>query len=175
MLEINETINGMVHQLSILVGEVTRITREVGGEGRFGGQVEVAGVQGAWRDVSESFNVRSILLSSLVLLPFSSQAMADYLTNQLRSISFVTKAIAQGDLTIFVEAGASGEMLELKDTVNGMVSQFSILVSEVTRITQEVGTEGKFGGKAEVEGLRGSWKDLKDNVNTMAQNVRSSD
>ncbi|MBT2449762.1 HAMP domain-containing protein [Streptomyces sp. ISL-43] len=154
ILELKETINTMVDQLSGFAGEVTRVAREVGTEGRLGGQADVKGVSGTWKDLTESVNV-----------------MADNLTAQVRSIAEVTTAVAQGDLTQKIRVDARGEILELKETINTMVDQLSGFADEVTRVAREVGTEGNLGGQATVRGVSGTWKDLTDNVNVMASNL----
>ncbi|WP_329389995.1 HAMP domain-containing protein [Streptomyces sp. NBC_01351] len=154
ILGLKETINTMVDQLSGFAGEVTRVAREVGTEGRLGGQADVKGVSGTWKDLTESVNV-----------------MADNLTAQVRSIAEVTTAVAQGDLTQKIRVDARGEILELKETINTMVDQLSGFADEVTRVAREVGTEGNLGGQATVRGVAGTWKDLTDNVNSMASNL----
>ncbi|MFD8491730.1 HAMP domain-containing protein [Amycolatopsis sp. NPDC059657] len=154
ILELKNTLNTMVDQLSAFAGEVTRVAREVGSEGKLGGQVEVPGVAGTWRDLTDSVNF-----------------MADNLTSQVRSIAQVTTAVAKGDLTQKINVDARGEILELKNTINTMVDQLSAFADEVTRVAREVGTEGKLGGQAQVRGVAGSWKDLTDNVNVMADNL----
>ncbi|KAH8802033.1 hypothetical protein DL96DRAFT_1672185 [Flagelloscypha sp. PMI_526] len=154
MLELKNTVNSMVHQLSTLAREVTRVSLEVGTEGRLGGQAQVDGVQGEWSRLTDHVNV-----------------MADNLTNQVRSIATVTKAVASGDLTKRIDVDVKGEMLELKETVNGMTESLSIFADEVTRVAKEVGTEGKLGGQADVQGVSGTWKELTTNVNVMAKNL----
>ena len=149
-------INQMVDQLSMFTGEVTRLAREVGTEGRLGGRAKVRGLSGSWRDVTEAVNT-----------------MADRLTAQVRDIAVVTKAVAGGDLTRSVTVEATGELLELKLIVNTMVDQLSAFAGEVTRVAGEVGTEGNLGGRAQVSGVSGVWKDLTDNVNLMASNLTS--
>ncbi len=149
-------INQMVDQLAIFTGEVTRLAREVGTEGRLGGRAKVRGMSGTWREVTEAVNT-----------------MADRLTAQVRDIAVVTKAVASGDLTRSVTVEATGELLELKLTVNTMVDQLSAFADEVTRVAREVGTEGRLGGRAQVRGVSGVWKDLTDNVNFMASNLTS--
>src|ERR1700678_2650723 len=151
-----ETINGMVDTLSAFAGEVTRVAREVGTEGRLGGQAEVPGVGGTWRDLTESVNF-----------------MAGNLTSQVRNIAQVTTAVAKGDLSQKITVDARGEILELKNTVNTMVDQLSAFAGEVTRMAREVGTEGILGGQAAVPNVAGTWKDLTDNVNSMANNLTS--
>ena len=155
-LRIGTTVNTMVDQLSSFADEVTRVAREVGTEGKLGGQAQVRGVSGVWRDLTESVN-----------------SMAGNLTSQVRNIAQVTTAVAQGDLSQKITVGAQGEILELKNTVNTMVDQLSSFADEVTRVAREVGTEGKLGGQAEVPGVAGTWKDLTDNVNSMAGNLTS--
>src|SRR5256884_185739 len=152
--ELKNTINIMVDQLSSFASEVTRVAREVGSEGKLGGQAEVKGVAGTWRDLTESVN-----------------SMASNLTNQVRNIAGVTTAVAKGDLSTKITVDAQGEILELKNTINTMVDQLNAFASEVTRVAREVGTEGKLGGQAEVPEVAGTWKDLTDNVNFMASNL----
>jgi signal transduction histidine kinase/CheY-like chemotaxis protein/HAMP domain-containing protein len=154
ILELKDTINTMVDQLRSFASEVTRVAREVGTEGRLGGQARVEGVSGTWRDLTDSVN-----------------SMAGNLTGQVRNIAAVTTAVANGDLTKKITVDVRGEILELKDTINTMVDQLSSFASEVTRVAREVGTEGKLGGQAEVKGVSGTWKDLTDNVNSMAGNL----
>ncbi|WP_412068754.1 HAMP domain-containing protein [Rubrivirga sp. IMCC43871] len=151
ILQIKNVINRMVDQLSSFASEVTRVAREVGTEGELGGQAEVPGVSGTWKDLTDNVN-----------------SMADNLTTQVRNIAEVTTAVANGDLSKEITVEARGEILELKSTINTMVDQLSSFASEVTRVAREVGTEGKLGGQAEVEGVSGTWKDLTDNVNYMA-------
>ncbi|MDP9279726.1 MAG: HAMP domain-containing protein [Gemmatimonadota bacterium] len=153
---LKNTINTMVDQLSTFASEVTRVAREVGTEGRLGGQAEVPGVGGTWKDLTDNVN-----------------AMASSLTGQIRNIADVTTAVAKGDLSRKITAEAKGEILELKSTINIMVDQLSSFASEVTRVAKEVGTEGKLGGQANVPGVAGTWKDLTDNVNTLAGNLTS--
>src|ERR1700726_4676657 len=152
ILELKSTLNTMVDQLSSFADEVTRVAREVGTEGLLGGQADVKGVSGTWKDLTESVNV-----------------MAANLTGQVRSIAEVTTAVAKGDLTQKIRVDARGEILELKETINTMVDQLSAFADEVTRVAREVGTEGKLGGQAVVQGVSGTWGDLTDNVNVMAQ------
>jgi signal transduction histidine kinase/HAMP domain-containing protein/CheY-like chemotaxis protein len=154
ILELKDTINTMVDQLRSFASEVTRVAREVGTEGRLGGQARVEGVSGTWRDLTDSVN-----------------SMAGNLTAQVRNIAAVTTAVANGDLTKKITVDVRGEILELKDTINTMVDQLSSFASEVTRVAREVGTDGKLGGQAEVKGVSGTWKDLTDNVNSMAGNL----
>src|ERR1700753_3417300 len=151
ILRLKETINTMVDQLNRFAGEVTRVAREVGTDGRLGGQANVPGVAGTWKDLTDSVNF-----------------MAGNLTGQVRNIAEVTTAVANGDLSKKITVDVKGEILELKNTINTMVDQLSSFASEVTRVAREVGTEGKLGGQAEVEGVSGTWKDLTDNVNFMA-------
>src|SRR4030081_450802 len=151
VLQLKETINTMVDQLSSFADEVTRVAREVGTEGVLGGQAEVEGVSGTWRDLTENVN-----------------QMADNLTNQVRNIADVTTAVAQGDLSKKITVDVKGEVLELKETINTMVDQLRAFSAEVTRVAREVGTEGRLGGQASVEGVSGVWRDLTDNVNFMA-------
>src|SRR5205085_1902667 len=149
-----QTINTMVDQLSAFADEVTRVARDGGTAGRLGGQAQVKGVSGTWRDLTDSVNF-----------------MASNLTSQVRNIALVTTAVAQGDLSQKITVDAQGEILELKSTVNTMVDQLSAFAAEVTRVAREVGTEGKLGGQAEVAGVAGTWKDLTENVNLMAANL----
>ncbi|WP_030395126.1 HAMP domain-containing protein [Kitasatospora purpeofusca] len=152
--EIATVFNGMVEQLARVTSEVTRVAREVGSEGRLGGQAHVPGAAGTWLDLTGAVN-----------------AMAGDLTRQLRNIAQVTTAVARGDLTQKIEVDARGELLELKNTVNTMVDQLSAFAGEVTRVAREVGSEGNLGGQATVRGVSGTWKDLTDNVNVMASNL----
>ncbi|MEW5929373.1 MAG: HAMP domain-containing protein [Gemmatimonadota bacterium] len=154
MLELKNTINSMVDRLSVFASEVTRVAREVGTEGVLGGQAEVPGVAGTWKDLTDSVNF-----------------MAGNLTGQVRNIALVTTAVANGDLSQKITADVKGEMLELKNTVNIMVDQLSAFAAEVTRVAKEVGTEGKLGGQARVEGVAGVWRDLTNNVNQLAGNL----
>ena len=154
ILELKDTVNRMVDQLRSFAAEVTRVAREVGTEGRLGGQADVHGVAGTWRDLTDSVNF-----------------MASNLTAQVRNIADVTKAVANGDLSRKITVDVKGEILELKDTVNRMVDQLSSFAAEVTRVAREVGAEGKLGGQAQVQGVSGVWKDLTDNVNSMASNL----
>jgi HAMP domain-containing protein/CheY-like chemotaxis protein/signal transduction histidine kinase len=154
ILLLKETINTMVDQLNAFAGEVTRVAREVGSEGRLGGQANVPGVAGTWKDLTDSVN-----------------SMAGNLTGQVRNIAEVTTAVARGDLSRKITVDVKGEILELKNTINTMVDQLNAFAGEVTRVAREVGTEGKLGGQAEVPGVGGTWKDLTDNVNFMASNL----
>ncbi len=154
ILELKNTINTMVDQLNSFASEVTRVAREVGTEGKLGGQAEVRGVAGTWKDLTDNVNF-----------------MANNLTTQVRNIAEVTTAVATGDLSKKITVDVKGEILELKNTINIMVDQLSSFASEVTRVAREVGTEGKLGGQAEVRGVSGTWKDLTDNVNSMASNL----
>ncbi|MDI2132400.1 HAMP domain-containing protein, partial [Yinghuangia seranimata] len=155
MLELKNTVNTMVDQLSGFAGEVTRVAREVGTEGRLGGQAQVPGVAGTWKDLTDSVN-----------------SMAGNLTGQVRNIAQVSTAVARGDLSQKITVDVSGEMLELKNTVNTMVDQLSAFASEVTRVAREVGSEGRLGGQARVvPGVAGVWLDLTDSVNFMAGNL----
>ncbi|MGI8784746.1 MAG: HAMP domain-containing protein [Acidobacteriota bacterium] len=154
ILELKNTINTMVDQLSSFASEVTRVAREVGTEGKLGGQAEVKGVAGTWKDLTDNVNF-----------------MAGNLTSQVRNIAEVTTAVANGDLSKKITVDVRGEILELKNTINTMVDQLSSFASEVTRVAREVGTEGKLGGQADVKGVAGTWKDLTDNVNFMANNL----
>lgn len=154
ILELKNTINTMVDQLGLFASEVTRVAREVGTDGKLGGQAKVRGVAGTWKDLTDNVN-----------------SMAGNLTNQVRNIAEVTTAVANGDLSKKITVDANGEILELKNTINTMVDQLSSFASEVTRVAREVGTEGKLGGQAQVSGIGGIWKDLTDNVNSMAGNL----
>jgi signal transduction histidine kinase/DNA-binding response OmpR family regulator/HAMP domain-containing protein len=154
ILELKDTINTMVDQLRSFAAEVTRVAREVGTDGKLGGQAFVPGVAGTWKDLTDSVNF-----------------MASNLTGQVRNIADVTKAVAYGDLSKKITVDVKGEILELKNTVNVMVDQLSSFASEVTRVAREVGTEGKLGGQAQVKGVSGTWKDLTDSVNFMAANL----
>ena len=154
ILELKNTINTMVDQLGSFASEVTRVAREVGSEGRLGGQANVRGVSGTWKDLTDSVNF-----------------MAGNLTNQVRNIAAVTTAVATGDLSKKITVDVKGEILELKNTINTMVDQLNSFASEVTRVAREVGTEGKLGGQAKVEGVSGTWRDLTDSVNFMASNL----
>ena len=154
ILQLKDTLNTMVDQLNRFAGEVTRVAREVGTEGRLGGQANVPGVAGTWKDLTDSVN-----------------SMAGNLTAQVRNIAEVTTAVARGDLSRKITVDVKGEILELKNTINTMVDQLNGFAGEVTRVAREVGTEGKLGGQAEVPGVAGTWKDLTDNVNFMASNL----
>jgi HAMP domain-containing protein/CheY-like chemotaxis protein/signal transduction histidine kinase len=154
ILELKDTINTMVDQLNGFAGEVTRVAREVGTEGKLGGQALVRGVAGTWKDLTDSVN-----------------SMASNLTGQVRNIAEVATAVAQGDLSKKITVNVSGEILQLKETLNTMVDQLNAFASEVTRVAREVGTEGRLGGQAAVPGVAGTWKDLTDSVNSMAGNL----
>ena len=154
ILLLKDTINTMVDQLNAFAGEVTRVAREVGTEGRLGGQAKVPGVAGTWKDLTDSVN-----------------SMAGNLTGQVRNIAEVTTAVARGDLSRKITVDVKGEILELKNTINTMVDQLNAFAAEVTRVAREVGTEGKLGGQAQVPDVAGTWKDLTDNVNVMAANL----
>ncbi|MGD1223810.1 HAMP domain-containing protein [Streptomyces krungchingensis] len=154
ILELKNTINTMVDQLSAFADQVTRVAREVGTEGRLGGQAQVPGVAGVWRDLTDSVN-----------------GMAGNLTAQVRNIAQVATAVARGDLSQKIDVDARGEILELKNTLNTMVDQLSNFAEQVTRVAREVGTEGMLGGQAEVQGVSGTWKDLTQSVNFMANNL----
>ncbi|WP_204357896.1 HAMP domain-containing protein [Streptomyces sp. ICC1] len=156
ILELKNTINTMVDQLSAFAEQVTRVARDVGTEGRLGGQAQVPGVAGVWRDLTDSVN-----------------GMAGNLTSQVRNIAQVATAVARGDLSQKIEVDARGEILELKNTLNTMVDQLSNFAEQVTRVAREVGTEGILGGQAEVKGVSGTWKDLTQSVNFMANNLTS--
>src|SRR5207245_1785827 len=146
--------NTMVDQLSSFADEVTRVAREVGTEGKLGGQAQVRGVSGTWKDLTDSVNT-----------------LAGNLTGQVRNIADVTTAVANGDLSKKITVDARGELLELKETINTMVDQLRSFAAEVTRVAKEVGTEGRLGGQANVEGVSGTWKNLTDSVNTLADNL----
>nr|WP_236599890.1 HAMP domain-containing protein [Ramlibacter alkalitolerans] len=154
ILQLKETINTMVDQLNSFAGEVSRVAREVGTEGKLGGQAAVEGVAGTWKDLTDNVN-----------------SMASNLTNQVRNIAEVTIAVANGDLSKKITVDVRGEILELKETINTMVDQLNAFAAEVSRVAREVGTEGKLGGQAQVPGVAGTWKDLTDNVNSMANNL----
>jgi HAMP domain-containing protein len=154
ILQLKETLNTMVDQLREFASEVTRVAREVGTEGKLGGQANVPGVAGTWKDLTDSVN-----------------QMAGNLTTQVRNIAEVTIAVANGDMSKKITADVRGEILQLKETVNTMVDQLRAFASEVTRVAREVGTEGKLGGQAFVPGVAGTWKDLTDSVNQMAGNL----
>src|SRR6478736_3516379 len=154
ILQLKEAINTMVDQLRSFASEVTRVAREVGTDGKLGGQAIVPGVAGTWKDLTDSVN-----------------AMCGNLTGQVRNIAQVTMAVARGDLSRKITVDVRGEILELKDTINTMVDQLNAFASEVTRVAREVGTEGKLGGQAQVPGVAGTWKDLTDSVNFMASNL----
>ena len=154
ILELKDTINTMVDQLNAFAGEVTRVAREVGTEGKLGGQAQVKGVAGTWKDLTDSVN-----------------SMASNLTGQVRNIAEVATAVAQGDLSKKITVNVSGEILQLKETINTMVDQLNAFAGEVTRVAREVGTEGRLGGQAQVSGVAGTWKDLTDTVNSMAGNL----
>ena len=154
ILELKNTINTMVDQLNAFASEVTRVAREVGTEGKLGGQAQVPGVAGTWKDLTDNVN-----------------SMAGNLTGQVRNIADVATAIARGDLSKKITVDVSGEILELKNTINTMVDQLNAFAAEVTRVAREVGTEGRLGGQAQVPGVAGTWKDLTDNVNSMANNL----
>ena len=153
-LRIGTTVNAMVDQLSSFAAEVTRVAREVGTDGKLGGQADVRGVSGTWKDLTDNVN-----------------QMANNLTTQVRNIAEVTTAVARGDLGKKITADAKGEVLELKMTINTMVDTLNSFAAEVTRVAKEVGTDGKLGGQADVRGVSGTWKDLTDNVNQMANNL----
>ncbi|MEO8620801.1 MAG: HAMP domain-containing protein, partial [bacterium] len=156
VLELKNTVNTMVDQLNSFAAEVTRVAREVGSEGRLGGQANVPGVAGTWKDLTDSVNF-----------------MAGNLTSQVRNIADVTTAVARGDLSKKITAEAKGEILELKTIINTMVDQLNAFAAEVTRVAREVGTDGRLGGQANVEGVSGTWRDLTDSVNSMASNLTS--
>src|SRR2546421_7988496 len=141
----------MVDQLNGFAGEVSRVAREVGTDGKLGGQAKVPGVAGVWKDLTDNVN-----------------SMAANLTGQVRNIAEVTTAVARGDLSRKITVDAKGEILEVKNTVNTMVDQLNAFAAEVTRVAREVGTDGELGGQAQVPGVGGTWKDLTDTVNVMA-------
>src|SRR5205823_2502187 len=155
--ELKTTVNTMVDQLRSFAAEVTRVAREVGTEGRLGGQATVEGVSGVWKDLTDNVNT-----------------LAGNLTSQVRNIALVTTAVARGDLSRKITVDASGEILELKETINTMVDQLGAFADEVTRVAREVGTEGELGGPAGGQGVAGTWKALTDNVNSMASKDRKS-
>ena len=152
----DSTINTMVDQLNAFASEVTRVAREVGTEGELGGQAEVKGVSGTWRDLTESVNF-----------------MASNLTSQVRNISQVAQAVARGDLSQKITVEAKGEVAELADTINSLTDTLRVFAEQVITVAREVGTEGKLGGQAEVPNVAGTWKDLTDSVNFMASNLTS--
>jgi HAMP domain-containing protein len=154
ILQLKETLNTMVEQLRSFAAEVTRVAREVGTEGKLGGQAQVSGVAGTWKDLTDNVNL-----------------LAANLTTQVRNIAEVTTAVARGDLSRKITVDVEGEILELKNTINTMVDQLNAFAAEVARVAREVGTEGKLGGQAVVPGVAGTWKDLTDNVNVMAVNL----
>ena len=154
ILELKDTINTMVDQLRSFASEVTRVAREVGTEGKLGGQARVEGASGTWKDLTDSVNF-----------------MAGNLTAQVRNIAAVTTAVATGDLSKKITVLVRGEILELKETINTMVDQLRSFAAEVSRVAREVGSEGRLGGQANVPGVAGTWKDLTDSVNSMAGNL----
>src|SRR5206468_2441957 len=154
ILELKNTMNTMVDQLNAFASEVSRVAREVGTEGKLRAQAQRAGMAGTWKDLTDNVN-----------------SMANNLTAQVRNIAEVATAIANGDLSRKITVDVRGEILELKDTINTMVDQLNAFASEVSRVAREVGTEGKLGGQAEVQGVAGTWKDLTDSVNSMASNL----
>src|SRR5207249_1401477 len=156
ILELKVTINSMVDQLNSFAAEVTRVAREVGSEGKLGGQAQVRGVGGTWKDLTDNVNY-----------------MASNLTSQVDRMSVVSTTLANGDLSKKITVDVNGEILELKNTINSMVDQLNSFAAEVTRVAREVGTEGKLGGQAQVRGVAGTWKDLTDNLNFMASNLTS--
>src|SRR5262249_28440598 len=151
-----DTINNMTDSLRTFADQVSTVAREVGIEGKLGGQAKVPGVAGTWRELTDNVNL-----------------LAGNLTNQVRNIALITTAVANGDLSQKITVEAKGEILELKNTINAMVEQLRTFAGEVTRVAREVGTDGKLGGQAEVPGVAGTWKDLTDNVNVMASNLTS--
>src|SRR2546422_265414 len=154
VLQLKDTINTMVDQLRSFAAEVTRVAREVGTEGRLGGQANVEGVSGVWKDLTDNVNT-----------------LAGNLTSQVRNIAQVTTAVATGDLSKKITVDVRGEIAELTNTINVMVDQLSAFADEVTRVAREVGTEGRLGGQAEVRGVSGTWRDLTESVNGLAQNL----
>src|SRR5207249_348036 len=154
ILQLKDTLNTMVDQLNAFASEVTRVAREVGTEGKLGGQAAVPGVAGTWKDLTDNVN-----------------SMAGNLPAQVRNIAEVTTVVAAVPISRKITVTVSGEILQLKDTMNTMVDQLNAFASEVTRVAREVGTEGKLGGQAQVLGVAGTWKDLTDNVNSMAGNL----
>src|ERR671923_138383 len=154
ILELKNTFNTLVDQLNAFGSEVSRVAREVGTDGKLGGQAQVLGVAGVWKDLTDNVN-----------------SMAANLTGQVRNIADVTTAVAKGDLSKKITVDVRGEILELKSTINTLVDQLNAFASEVTRVAREVGTDGKLGGQAQVPGVAGVWKDLTDNVNSMAANL----
>ncbi|MFI5289251.1 MAG: HAMP domain-containing protein, partial [Polyangia bacterium] len=154
ILELKNTINAMVDQLRTFAGEVTRVARDVGTEGKLGAQANVRGVSGTWKDLTDTVNM-----------------LAGNLTDQVRNIALVSTAIAGGDLSKKITVEAKGEILQLKETINAMVDRLQTFAAEVTRVAKEVGTQGKLGGQADVKGVSGTWKNLTDNVNLMARNL----
>src|SRR5258708_11149629 len=156
ILELKNTINTMVDQLNAFASEVTRVAREVGTEGKLGGQAHVRGVAGTWRDLTESVN-----------------SMASNLTSQVRNMAGVTTAVAKGDLSTKITVDARGEILELKNTINTMVDQLNAFASEVTRVAREVGTEGKLGGQADMKALPTTWPHFTQSATSMAGNLTS--
>src|SRR5207248_1567074 len=151
VLELKETINTMVDQLRAFSAEVTRVAKEVGTEGKLGGQANVEGVSGVWKELTDNVNT-----------------LAGNLTDQVRNIADVTTAVATGDLSKKITVDVRGEIAELKDTINTMVDQLSAFAAEVTRVAREVGTDGRLGGQAQVEGVSGTWRGLTESVNGMA-------
>src|SRR5258707_172167 len=154
ILELKSTFNTMVDQLNAFASEVSRVAKEVGTEGKLGGQAQVQGVGGVWKDLTDNVN-----------------SMAANLTGQVRNIADVTTAVAKGDLSKKITVDVKGEILELKSTINTMVDQLNAFAAEVPRVAREVGTDGKLGGQAQVSGVAGTWKDLTDTVNVMAANL----
>ena len=156
IFELKNTINTLVDQLNSFAAEVTRVAKEVGTEGKLGGQADVKGVSGTWKDLTDNVN-----------------GLAGNLTAQVRNIAKVSTAVANGDLSQKITVDAKGEILELKNTINVMVDTLRSFAAEVTRVAKEVGSEGKLGGQADVKGVSGTWKDLTDNVNQLAGNLTS--
>ena len=164
ILDLKNTVNGMVIRLRALAAEVTRVTLEVGSQGKLGGQAHVPDVEGVWFELVRNVSQQSVVGVLILILPQVNR-MCSSLTDQVRSIAKVTTAVAKGDLTQKIEIQVEGEMSTLKGTVNSMVDQLSAFASEVTRVALEVGTQGILGGQARVEGVQGTWADLTRNVN----------
>jgi HAMP domain-containing protein len=166
ILALKVTINSMVDQLNMFAREVTKVATDVGSRGVLGGRAEVQGVKGTWADLTSSVNVRISLWDLFCCCPLTySQNMANNLTVQVRSIARVTKAVADGNLTMKIDVAAEGEIQDMKETINSMVDQLNIFSNEVIRVALDVGTRGELGGQAQVQGVKGSWADLTTNVN----------
>jgi HAMP domain-containing protein len=164
ILQLKNTINTMVDQLNSFASEVTRVAREVGTEGKLGGQADVSGVAGVWKDLTDNVCCGVRYRTATDLTASQVNTMGANLTQQVRAIAEVTTAVANGDLSKKITADAKGEILQLKNTINTMVDSLNLFASEVTRVALEVGTQGKLGGQANVRGVAGVWKDLTDNV-----------